>query len=649
VNHSTIRTLTVVLLWLGSFCADAQLVKDGYADLSNRTFNAPVDLPGTWEFYYGRLLTPVDFNTPQHPEWMPVPGSWHWHGKPVLGVATYRIRLAMPEHQHDLSLYFPIINSAARIWINGVLEEESGVVAEDQQHYSPKLSSTLVSLPEGVSNLDIIVQVSNFSFYEGGIHGMPQIEETSNIFNKKNLSNGVENFFAGSLIAMFIYQLILYFLFDRGKPYLWLSLICLGVAFRALIVHGGSFLLPNLIPSVDWEYWKKLEFGSVYAITAFFPLYVYHLFPQEAPRKLLYPFVGTAMVLCLAVVFTSQPVYGQLLDVGHLSLLMGFLYAIYSVGKAWKSGNKDARIILFGVLAAFPFILTEIIKNSKLHLVDIQFMYLVELGVLVFLLFQVYLLANHYSKSYKKLETLNLDLEKVVNERTRELTTANTVKDRLLSVISHDVKSPLNSLRGILRIYNTGAIKQEEFGKYSLQIEDDLNRTGLLVENILHWTSSQLKGAKMKREFFDLYSLIEENVDLFRTTATGKRITIHHDASKGMKVTSDRNVLNLVMRNLLANAIKFSHEGGQIHVLVKVEGHSLTIQVKDNGIGMDELAMQSVLGRLGKESTSGTGSEKGAGMGLTLCREFVLMAGGQITVESSHGKGSTFSVMIPIA
>jgi signal transduction histidine kinase len=289
------------------------------------------------------------------------------------------------------------------------------------------------------------------------------------------------------------------------------------------------------------------------------------------------------------------------------------------------------------------------LKNTKLRLLEVQFVYLVEMGVLIFLLFQVYLLANHYAKSFKKLEVLNLDLEKVVDDRTRELTTANTVKDRLLSVISHDVKSPLNSLRGILRIYNTGDIKQEEFGKYALQIEDDLNRTGLLVENILHWTSSQMKGVQVRKESFDLHTVIEENVDLFRTIAANKGISIHHNAVRNTKVTTDRNVLNLVMRNLLANAIKYSHEGGEIQILVKIENQTLSIQVRDTGVGMDEKTMQIVLGNLGKLSAIGTGNEKGTGMGLALCREFVLKAGGQMTVESSQGKGSTFSVLMPVA
>ena len=105
----------------------------------------------------------------------------------------------------------------------------------------------------------------------------------------------------------------------------------------------------------------------------------------------------------------------------------------------------DAKIILLGVLAAFPFILAEILKNSVLSPINIQFSHLAESGVLAFLLFQVYLLANQNAKSFKSLEALNQNLERIVAERTTELTTTNAVKDRLLSIMSHDIKSPLNA------------------------------------------------------------------------------------------------------------------------------------------------------------------------------------------------------------
>jgi signal transduction histidine kinase len=425
-------------------------------------------------------------------------------------------------------------------------------------------------------------------------------------------------------------------------------LICLGVALRALIVHGGSFLLPNLFPAVSWELWKKIEFGMVYAIGAFFPLYVYNLFEGHAPRKPILFFVGVAGLLCIGVILTPQYIYGQLLEVSHLMLLLAFIYAVYSITKAWRAGNEDARTILFGVLASFPFILIEILKNSRFSPLRIEFMYLVELGVLVFLLFQVYLLANHYAKSYRKLETVNVDLEKKVQERTVELTTANVVRDRLLSVISHDIKSPLNSLRGILDMYNRGLITQDEFSHFAKQIEGDLGKTNLLVDNMLHWTASQLKGIQVKAERFDLTRLIEENIHLFERVTFNKNIDVRHNAPEKLIVNADRNILNMVIRNLLSNAIKFSHEGGLIQIMVKVTADSLLLQVIDEGLGMADETISNVLDAKNTVSQTGTIDEKGTGLGLSLCRDYLKQAGGLLTIDGTPRKGSTFSVVFPL-
>jgi signal transduction histidine kinase len=634
------------------FTGKAQVVMNGKADLSDSTFTGtyPIKLRGEWEFYWKKLLGPEDFKVNQNPEFIKVPGQWNREENyDVLGYATYRLNLKLPRSHSGLSLYFPIINSSAKIWINGNLAEESGKVSTDAKTYIAKLGNTIVSIPEYVTDVEIIIQVANYTYFSAGISYAPQLGRSSSILQQMNRSHGVENFFAGSLIAMFIYQFILYFLYHRGQPYLWLSLICLGVALRAMIVHGGSFLLPNLIPSVSWEYWKKIEFGSVYAIIAFFPLYVRTLFIDQAPRRPIIFFVSIAIALCAVVIVTPQYTYGKLLDVGHVSLLLTFIYAVYSISKAWKAGNQDAHIILFGVLASFPFILLEILKNSVFISLNLRLMYMVELGVLVFLLFQIYLLANHYVTSYKNLETMNLDLEKMVEERTGQLVTANTVKDRLLSVMSHDIKSPLNSLRGILQIYNQGHITQDEFAQYAKHIESDLNKTNLLVDNILFWTASQLKGIQVKLESFDLQKLIEENVQLFTTIAENKKVILRYDHNKHFTVKSDRNISNFVIRNLIANAIKFSFEGGIISIDVVEKDESLVIKIKDTGVGMDSQALQNILAPKNSLTTTGTGNEKGTGLGLALCREYLKKVNGHLVIESTKGKGSTFSMVLPLS
>jgi signal transduction histidine kinase len=630
--------------------AIAQRASNGFTDLSNTKFptEKQLYLNGEWEFYWNKLLSPGEFNNDHKPGLIYVPGAWNRDDQyPVLGCATYRLVVKLPEHRPSLSIYFPIFNSSAKVWINGILEGEVGKVSDHANDFVAELRGTIVPIPEKGNEIEIVVQVANFSYFGAGLPRTPQLDTPAAHFARTSRINGIENFFAGSLVAMFIYQLILYFLYHRGKPYLWLALICLGVALRAMIVHGGSFLLPNLCPFVPWEVWKKIEFGSVYGIVAIFPLYVYHLFINQAPRWPIYFFVSLGILLGIAVIGTPQYVYGRLLEVSHIGLLLGFIYAVYSISRAWRAGNPDARIILTGVLVSFPFILMEILKNSLFLPMNIPLSYLVEIGVLVFLLFQVYLLANHYALSYKKLETLNRDLEQIVELRTGELSTANKVKDRLLSVMSHDVKTPLNSLRGLLQIYNSGAINKEEFDHFSQHIEDDLSKTSILVENILYWTASQLKGVEVRKEVFAVNMVAREILQLFKTIAAHKRIALNfYSLSGDIQILSDKNILYLVLRNLVSNAIKFSHPDSGIRIVTSVYEHTVKIEVVDQGIGMDKNVIQALTGSEPSVSTLGTSNEKGTGLGLALCSEYLEKVGGRLLITSEKGKGSTFSIEI---
>lgn len=637
--------ISIVMLYCAVLPATAQVVK-GLGDFSSHKLQSqPADLYGEWEFVWGKLKTPATFEKGDSIRLITAPRSWHRQGYEILGSGTYRCRLKLPGNQSGLSIYFPIINSAAKFFVNGVAVAETGSVG-DSDLYHPRLLSTLVPLPDHEKDIELVIQVSNYTYFSGGIAATPQLGTSTYFVAAINRSNGIENFFAGSLIAMFLYQLILYFLYHRGKPYLWLSLICLGVALRALIVHGGSFLLPNLFSDVHWEFWKKIEFGSVYAIVALFPLYVFHLFPGHAPRKPMIVFIALALCLCIPVIVLPQYIYGKLLEICHVGLLFGFIYAVYSISRAWRAGNEDARIILFGVLASFPFILAEIMKNSRFFPVNIAFMYLVEMGVLVFLLFQVYLLANHYAKSYKNLENMNQNLERLVEERSGELITANAVKDRLLSVMSHDIKSPLNSLRGILHIYNQGAIAEHEMKEYTAHIENDLSVTTNMVENILYWTSSQIKGVQVKIETFNLMKVIDENIQLFSTLAAFKKISIISDLQDDFPVRSDVNIVNLVVRNLISNAIKFSHENTEVHIRVAVRKKILMIEVHDSGVGMDEDKLATLLAPELTVSSKGTSNEKGTGLGLALCREYLQKIEGNLEVTSEKGKGSVFTISL---
>lgn len=635
-----------------SFLVSAQtIVPDQVFDVRSYNFDSQptVKIDHGWRLYANKLLTPMTLGS--RDQSVPLGDGPGWSGTSAMddfGFATYRITLQLPHNHSGLSLYFPIINASSRVWLNGKRVASTGAVAETPERYRAELTTLLIPLPDKEETVDVLIQVANFTNPGGGFSDYPRIDRTADLVDSNARSNGIQNFFTGCLIAMALYQLILFSLYRKGRPFLWLALICLGVATRAVVLHGGSLLLPRIFPDVTWEVWKKLEYGSVYAIVAFFPLYVYDLFPHYANKKFLIFFVVLGILSTGLVVITSQIMFRVVLEIVHVAYLLSFVYAFLTISRAWKGGETDAKIILFGIVVSFPFILLEILKNSVLINLDIPSMYYVELGVLVFLLFQVYLLANHQALSHKALEIMNVNLEGIVHERTRELRTANDVRDRLLSVISHDVRSPLNSLQGMLDLYNKGHITADEFSQFSKQIQAQLGSTNLLVENMLVWTAAQLKDTKPQRKEFDLKELVDHNMGLFHSTAISKGVVLDSHVLTSCRVTWDKNIMHLALRNLVANAIKFSHEGGRIEIDSETSHGELHVSVTDHGVGMDSVTLDTILTSHGTTSREGTGKERGAGIGLSLVREYVVHAGGRLSAQSKEGEGSRFTLAIPV-
>jgi signal transduction histidine kinase len=629
------RILTILLAFFLS-PAYAQVV----LDFSKHDFAAgKARVNGQWEFYWDQLLSPDNLKPDASGELLYVPSSWSYGGKySNLGKGTYRVKIRLPEgDKTDLSFYFPPVRCAAKVWVNGILKDSIGMVGNPENYHS-KLSGLLLSVPPQ-NEVELVVQVANYDYLSGGLVSGLWLGRTSEIQRDINIKSGLDTIFAGSLFAMFVYLTMMFLLYRRGYSFLFLALICLAVALRTLVIESGSVLLPQLFPSSQWAIWKKIEFFSVYGIVALFPLYVSSVFPTVSKKKINWIFIALASALCGIVIVTPQYIYGRLLDIAHMGLLGGFAYAFWVITKGLKLKIQDARILLTGVLAAFPFILLEIIKNTSFLNVRLPFTYLVEFGVLTFLLFQVYVLGNHYAKAY-------LSLEKLVDERTLELSQANKIKDKLLSIISHDIKGPFNSLRGTISLFNQGFVTGEELGPIMKQIESQMGITNLLIENVLLWVRSQMVGVSITVEPLLLGNLVNEHVTLYEATAAAKKIQLVNEINNELSVSADKHILSLALRNLISNAIKYSFENGTINISAhKVDGH-VSLSISDTGTGMSESTMTKLLQREDLTSELGTGNEMGTGLGLMVSREYLLKMGSALTVESVLGKGSTFRISL---
>lgn len=242
--------------------------------------------------------------------------------------------------------------------------------------------------------------------------------------------------------------------------------------------------------------------------------------------------------------------------------------------------------------------------------------------------------------------TERVEIENKVRLQSDELLAMNKLKDRLFSIISHDLRGPLINLNDIIKMLNEGMITEEEFKSFVPQLSKNIGYTTGLLENLLFWSKSQLQGEVVKPVYFNLKEVSVNILHLFENTIHEKEILIENNIQLTCKVYADKDMIQLVVRNLISNAVKFSKRGGSIKLTTRTEGNYTILCVTDTGVGISE-ADQKKLFEQETFTTRGTDNEQGTGLGLLLCKDFIEKNGGSIWVESEIGKGSKFCVRIP--
>ncbi|GAB4036500.1 ATP-binding protein [Spirosoma gilvum] len=236
-----------------------------------------------------------------------------------------------------------------------------------------------------------------------------------------------------------------------------------------------------------------------------------------------------------------------------------------------------------------------------------------------------------------------------IEHQSTELRELNSMKDKLFAILSHDLHSPVASLKNLLSLTTWGALSQLEFAE-SIQI---LNRqvSGLLtmLDNLLNWSMSQMGGIQQRLNPINLYLIIDEQLALLRPIAETKGVTLLNNLPAEIPLLADANQLGVVFRNLLQNALKFTHPGGQIDVNGSLDSDWCTIRVTDSGIGMPQSIQDQLFRKGTSTSQPGTMGEKGTGIGLTIVNELIQANRGQIRFESEEGVGTTFIILFPRA
>jgi signal transduction histidine kinase len=290
------------------------------------------------------------------------------------------------------------------------------------------------------------------------------------------------------------------------------------------------------------------------------------------------------------------------------------------------------------------------IKITRYHLFPISiFEFNLDLAMSFACYVIVIYLAYFYKHDFLKLKENNdiLNSQKLIIEsQSEELKALNSNKDRLFSIIAHDLRGPLSSLKGVMQLLDNEFISKEEFKQLSKRLQENVDNVHGMLENLLLWSLSQMDGIKPNIKAFDLNFVVDETVVLFKEVFTQKQIDLTSNSDLHFQALGDEYQIRTVLRNILNNAIKFTPENGQILIESKVEKNLIHLKISDTGIGISKEDLPLFFSN--PKIKAGTAGEKGTGFGLFLCKELVEKNGGLISVDSEFGKWTTIEISLPL-
>lgn len=282
-------------------------------------------------------------------------------------------------------------------------------------------------------------------------------------------------------------------------------------------------------------------------------------------------------------------------------------------------------------------------KNSLITIFIIICVFTILISVILYL--------NH--KKQKKANELLLIKNKEISKNRSEISSQaeqlaelNEVKDRLFTIISHDLRKPINQLTSVIDLLEINLLDKEEMENIMPSISKNVKDTSELLDSLLFWAKTQMKGFKLKLKEVNLKSFINQSIGQLESQVQEKKIAIINNIPEDFQVQIDELLMKIIIRNLMSNAIKFSHIEGEISVNLEKQNGFIELSIKDNGAGMSKEQLDNLFTPKVK-STKGTKNEVGSGLGLIFCKDLIEKSGGKIWVKSELDKGSEFFFSIP--
>ncbi len=424
-----IYILIILVIFLLSSCKnnneeDKQpIVKNGLADLSGFDFssNGFIELNGQWEFYCGELLEPQEFALiqPEKKSYINVPDAWDdylCNGKKIgsWSHSTYRLNIITGDNN---PLYFKIMppNSAYKIWANGVYYGGSGEVAKSSDDEIPKYKLIIYDFEPVNNKIEIVIQVSNYSIYLGGMIIPVIAGHRDSVYGQKNRRIAFDIFMFASLLVISVYYCGLFLMRKSDKSNLFFSIFTFLLSIRALVTN--EMYLYDLFPNADWQIMYKIDFITTTLCVPVFIHFIYLIYPGIVKKTVRIFFITIAVIYSLLILFTSTRIFSTFLPVYNLITLIACFFVIYVLVRAVADRQEGAKLALSGFVILFLTVINDILSvNNVIHTMQLS-----SFGVFAFILMQSLISSIKFASAFSRIEDLSLNLEIKVNIRTFEL------------------------------------------------------------------------------------------------------------------------------------------------------------------------------------------------------------------------------------
>jgi len=345
------------------------------------------------------------------------------------------------------------------------------------------------------------------------------------------------------------------------------------------------------------------------------------------------------------LVHASETLYTYHKSVGTVNESLFYLEEFKKYSDSLFNNQNKNGILLLKAKSDFEKKQTELSAENDKKLLAKQNKINTSLLIIVVLLCTLIPL---YLK-HRKLGFLNhkvVEKSKLLEKREKDLIKSNNTKDRLFSIIGHDLKAPIDSLRLLLNMHQKKEVTNKEFLQFSPKLNKDISAVSFTLTNLLNWGKTQMQGEKMQKKNFAVLPLTQDVLQFLEASGKAKDLKIVNEIAPDTVVYADPNQIAIVIRNIVSNAIKFTPAMGTIKLVSQDFNGKQQISIIDNGIGMDANTCKKILDPNEAYTTYGTENEKGTGLGLLLCYELINKNEGEIWVESSLGKGTTFHIVL---